>query len=559
MLAWFIAASLSLVSAGAMAKDLSIGLSQEPDTLHPVVTTMSAARAVVDMVTQPILAVNEAWQWECILCVRIPTLDNGDAKIVSEGGKKKLLVTWEILKDARWGDGQPVVGEDVKLAWEIGSTPTVTKGAPEAFDGIESIAIDPGNAKRFTIKYKELRYDYNQLDKSFSPIPAHIERPIWEKTKTATEAYEKNTLFVASPSTAGLYNGPYKVKELKPGSHIIVERNDKYHGKAAAFPTITFKIIPNTQSLEANLIAGSLDMTGGVGLTFDQVLAFKKRAAKDPSLDKRFRVVTAEDLIFEHIDFNLRDPRLADVEVRRALTMAVDRDKLCQALFDNIQKKAKSAYHPLSPYFAADLGELGFDPSGAEKILEQAGWKKGARGIREKDGKQLSFTIMSTSQNKVRELVQVFLQDAWKKIGVELSIKNQPARVFFGETLRRAEYGEMAMYATTITSPDDLQLAVFHSAKIPSEKTAFAGSNYSGWRNAKVDRLLDEAEVELDRGKRVALVRELLGEYGKELPQLPLYYRVAVAIVPRALAAGQGQADGYPWALKVQNWTWQTP
>jgi peptide/nickel transport system substrate-binding protein len=545
-----------LLAGVASAKDLTIGVSQEPDTLHPVITTMTVSQSMRNLVMLPIATPNEVWEWTCYLCTSIPSIDNGGAKVVEEGGKKKILVTWEIRPDAVWGDGKPVTGEDMKLAWEIGVTPTVTKGTPEAFDGIEAVEVDAKNPKRFTLKYKEVRYDYNQLNLSFVPIPAHIERPIWEKTKAQTEAYEKNTAYVTDPTNPALYNGPYKVKEIKPASHVLLERNPSYPGKAAAFPSVLFKIIPNTQTLEANLIAGSVDMTGGVGITFDQALAFQKRAKADPTLDKRFRIATHEDLIFEHIDFNLRDPRLAEVEVRRALMHAVDRDKLCQALFEGIQKPAASAYHPLSPYYTTDMPSYAYDPKKAEEILEAAGWKKAKGGIRAKDGKKLSFTIMTTSQNKVRELVQVYLQDAWKKIGVELSIKNQPARVFFGETLRRGEYGEMGMYATTLTSTDDIQLTSFHSGKIPSAANSYGGSNYGAWKNAKVDELLDKAQVELDPKKRAALVKEALKEYGKDLPQLPLYYRAAVAIVPRQLVLDQEGGVQYPVSLQITRWTW---
>lgn len=545
-----------LLAGVASAKDLTIGVSQEPDTLHPVITTMTVSQSVRNMVMLPIATPNEVWEWTCYLCTSVPSIENGGAKVVEEGGKKKILVTWEILPDAVWGDGKPVTGEDMKLAWEIGVTPTVTKGTPEAFDGIEAVDVDAKNPKRFTLKYKEVRYDYNQLNLSFVPIPAHIERPIWEKTKSQTEAYEKNTAYVKDPANPGLYNGPYTVKEIKPASHVLLERNPRYWGKAAAFPKVLFKIIPNTQTLEANLVAGSVDMTGGVGITFDQALAFQKRAKADPALDKRFRIATHEDLIFEHIDFNMRDPRIAEVEVRRALMHAVDRDKLCQALFEGLQKPAASAYHPLSPYYTTDMPTYAYDPKKAEEILEAAGWKKAADGIRAKDGKKLSFTIMTTSQNKVRELVQVYLQDAWKKIGVELSIKNQPARVFFGETLRRGEYGEMGMYATTLTSTDDIQLTSFHSGKIPSAANSYGGSNYGAWKNAKVDELLDKAQVELDPKKRVALVKESLGEYGRELPQLPLYYRAAVAIVPKQLVLNQRGGVQYPVSLEMTRWTW---
>lgn len=551
-----LAASVAPLARAEAPKVLTIGMSQEPDTLHPVISTMSVSQSIRNMTLLPIAAVNEAWKWECWLCVTIPTIENGGAKVVDDAGKKKIHVTWQIRPDAKWGDGHPVIGEDVRLAWQVGIAPTVTKGAPEAFDGVEDVILDQKDPKKFTLKFKEVRYDYNQIDMTFAPIPSHIEGPIFAKTKAQSSAYERQTAYISQPTNPGLYNGPYRVKEINASSHVLLERNPAYFGKPAAFPQILFKILPNTQALEANLLAGSIDMTGSVGITFDQGLAFKKRLAADPALARKFRVDTLEDLIFEHLDFNLRDPIMADIAVRQALMYAVDRPKLCQALFEGLQKPAAHAYHPLSPYFSKDVADYPFDPKKAAALLDAAGWKLGADGVRAKNGQRLKLSIMTTAQNKVRELVEVHLQEAWKKVGVELTIKNELARVFFGETLRRAQYGSMSMYATTLNSPDDIQLATFHSGKIPEASNAFAGSNYMAWKNKKVDALFDQAQTELDPKKRVALIDGVIKEYVKDLPQMPLYYRASVLIAPKALNAHQLAGVTYPHSLRVNQWTW---
>ncbi len=550
---------LAAWTASALAetpKLLTIGMSQEPDTLHPIISTMSASQAIRNMAVLPVAQVNEVWKWECWLCTGIPSIANGGAKVIDDHGKKKILVTWEIRKDANWGDGTPIIGEDMRLAWRVGTAATVTKGAPEAFDGVEDLVVDIQNPKRFTMKFKEVRYDYNQLDQSFVPLPSKIEGPIFERTKDQAGAYERQTAYVVTPSLPGLYNGPYMVKEINAASHVLLTRNPAYFGKPAAFPHILFKVLPNTQALEANLLAGSIDMTGSVGVTFDQALAFRKRLAGDPALAQKFRVETLDDLIFEHVDFNLRDPIVAELPVRQALMYSIDRPTLCKALFDGLQKPAAHAYHPLSPYFSKDVVDYPYDTAKAEALLDAAGWKKGSDGIRVKNGKRLAVSIMTTAQNKVRELVEVNLQASWKKIGVELSIKNELARVFFGETLRKAQFGSMGMYASTLSSPEDIQLATFHSSKIPTAANGWNGSNYMAWNNAKSDKLFDAAQVELDPTKRTALIQDAIKEYMADLPQLPLFYRADVMIAPVALNPHQEGGVRYPIGLRVERWTW---
>jgi peptide/nickel transport system substrate-binding protein len=228
---------------------------------------------------------------------------------------------------------------------------------------------------------------------------------------------------------------------------------------------------------------------------------------------------------------------------------------MCNALFEGKQKPAAHAFHPMSPYYSTDVKDYAFDLKAAEKLLDEAGWKKGGDGIRTKDGKRLSLQIMSTSQNKTRELVQVFLQEAWKKIGVQLTIRNEPARVFFGGTLAKREYGQLAMYATVLTSPGDIQYAGFHSSQMYRGGGTRAGSNYSGWENPKVDKWLETAKTELDEAKRKVIMKDVIQALVEDAPQIPLFYRVSLQVIPASLNANQATGVVYPSALKAQHWT----
>jgi peptide/nickel transport system substrate-binding protein len=534
---------------------LTIGLSQEPDTLHPVISTMDVSRIVRNTVLHPLGALNEQWKLECWLCVEIPTLDNGLAKIVPDAsGKAKLDVTWEIRPDATWGDGAPVTGEDVKLAWQVGTSPNVTNPSAAAFEGVESVTVDAKNPRRVTMRFKEPRYDFNELDLAFAPIASHIDGPIWERTKNTPQAYEKQSAYVTDPTNPGLYDAGYRVAEIKPGSHVLVVRNEKFYGKPAPIKSLLFKFIDNTQALEANLVSGNIDMIGGVGASFDQALAFEKRLKGDASLAKLYKVTFLDDLIYEHLDFNLEDPRVSEADVRRALTLAVDRTAMCKALFDLRQKPALHSFHPMAAYYTEDVAKYPYDVAKAEALLDAAGWKKGEGGVRAKNGVPLALQIGSTSANKSRELVEVYLQEAWRKIGVKLTIKNEPARTFFGETLPKRRYGQLAMYASTWGSGNDIQNASFESSQIPTAANGWAGSNYMGWKNAKVDAALTRAKAELDAAKRKTLMTDVVKEVAAELPQMPLYYRAAIQIVPTSLRVHQSGGMEYPVSLRAHLW-----
>lgn len=522
-------------NARALSNDqLTIGIAQEFESMNPIIQQMSASRYIGQMLGHPLVTLNENWKWVCLLCTEYPTIENGRAKIIEEGGKKKVVVSWEIKANAKWGDGKPVTGHDVKLGWEIGSSPNVAVGEKQIYTNVEAIEVDAANPKKFTTKYGESKYDFAKNMAQFYLIPNHIERAVWEKSKNEVEAYEKQTIFSTSPLTAGLYSGPYLLSNIKLGSHVTLTPNPHFYGKAPVIKKIVVKLIPDTATLEANLLSGTIDMISEMGLNFDQALMLEKRIKQDPVLSKKFDVVFKDGVIYEHIDLQLNNPILKDASVRRALLYAIDRDKLTQALFENRQKKALEYFHPSDPYFTEDVELYNHDPAKAESLLEEAGWKKGVDGYRYKSGQKLGFTLMTTAQDKTRELVEVFLQSEWKKIGIEIAIKNEPARVYFGETVRKGKYPAMALFAWT-NMPDNPPRSSLHSENIPTEKNGYSGQNSGGWVNAEADRLLEDVYLEFDINRRKDMMKKLMQLYMTDLPTLPLYMRAEIAVLPKVL------------------------
>lgn len=546
-----IALTAAMAATSASGAQLTVGTSQEFESLNPLIAQMSASTWTYLAVQRPVTSINPDWKWQCYLCVTLPTLENGLAKVIDEGGVKKMLVTWELKPEATWGDGKPVIAEDFKLSWEVGKDPSVQVGSRDTYERIETVEIDKANPKKFTVKLREARYDFNQLPVHL--LPSSVEGPIYLKSKGQPEAYEKNTAYTTDPGNPGLYNGPFAVKEIKLGSHIVLEKNAKFGGQAAAIDKVIVKYIPNTQTLEANLMSGTIDLVNEIGMTLDQALAFEKRIEKDAALKAKFKVIYNDGLIYEHVDFNLDNPILADVNVRKALIHAIDRDRLTQALFEGKQKKALSNIHPRDVYFTEDLVKYDYSVEKSKALLETAGWKLGASGIYEKDGKKLALSIMTTAQNKTRELVEVFIQSELKKIGVELAIQNEPARVFFGETMKRRKFPGLAMYAWT-SAPDAPPRTTLWSNEIPTEKNGWAGQNYPGWKNAKADEILVNIYKEFDLAQRQKLMVELQKLYTDEAPVIPLYMRSEIVIVPTALKNFRMSGHQYYSTLEIETW-----
>src|SRR5260370_5080998 len=154
---------------------------------------------------------------------------------------------------------------------------------------------------------------------------------------------------------------------------------------------------------------------------------------------------------------------------------------------------------------------------------------------------------MATAGDPSRELVEQVLQSQWRRIGVEARIRNEPARVLFGETLRHRHF-ELAMYAW-ISSPENVPRSILHSSEIPSPANAFAGENLPGFSSPEMDRIIDALEVELDRDKRHALWAEAQPLYATELPSLPLYFRSSGFFLPKWLSGAHPTGNQYPTPL----------
>ncbi|MEM7123887.1 MAG: peptide ABC transporter substrate-binding protein, partial [Pseudomonadota bacterium] len=407
------------------------------------------------------------------------------------------------------------------------------------------LTIDVKDKKTFTLHVNKLDYQYQSLN-GFTVLPAHVE----SFAIADPENYRHQTAFDRDPTNPGLWNGPYRVTAVETGSYIVLERNPHWWGEEPQFDRITVRAIENTSALQANLLSGSVDyVPGELGLSLDQGLYLQER------FGDRYDVVFKPGLQYEHIDVLLSNPILADVGVRRALLYAADRSAIVASLFDDKNIVANGFVHPLDPMHADDLPTYPYDPDKARELLEAAGWTTiGADGIRRNAaGDRLSLTLMSTAGNYERGLVEQVLQYGWRQIGIETIIENQPPRVLFGNTISRREYKALAMFAW-FSSPENLPKSTLYSTRIPTAENGWSGQNYTGFSDPEVDRLIDEAEVELDVDKRKDLWRRLQVIYADQLPVLPLYFRASAYVTPHWLTGIRPTGNQFPSTLWVEEW-----
>jgi peptide/nickel transport system substrate-binding protein len=535
--------SVALAPDASAKDDLVIGITQFPSTFHPSIDAMVAKSFILAMAQRPFTAYDKDWTLVCMLCTELPTLENGGAKREkTPDGKDGIAVTYKIQPGASWGDGVPVTTKDVIFTWKVGLEPKSGVGEAELYRRI--LKIDALDDKTFTFHVDRVTFDYNAIN-GFRLLPEHLEAAAF----ASPVDYHARTRFDADTTNPGLYFGPYRIAQVSPGAFVLLEPNPTWYGAKPYFKRILVKVIENTAALEANLLSGGIDyIAGELGLTLDQALAF------ETAHGDRFHVLYKPGLTYEHIDLDLDNPVLADLRLRRALALALDRAVIDKQLFAGHQPPATSFVNPLDWVYAKDLPGIGYDPKQAAALLEEAGWHAGPDGLRRNEkGEKLTLELMTTAGNRMRELVEQVLQSQWHAVGIEVRLRNEPARVFFGDTVSHRKFSAMAMYAW-VSSPENVPRSALHSSEVPSAANGWSGQNYTDYKNPAMDKLIDTVEIELDRAKRLELWHRIQALYIEDLPVIPLFYRVDPFVIPKWLAGIEPTGNEDPSSLWVESW-----
>ncbi|KJY76320.1 peptide ABC transporter substrate-binding protein [Vibrio nigripulchritudo] len=546
-----LAGAAALMSGQALSADdkLTLGISQYPSTLHPIIDNMVAKTYTHGFTFRDTIGFDQQWKLMCFLCEEVPSFENGLAVVVDrphakEGESEKgVKITVKFKKDLFWGDGTPITTKDVKFWYDVATSSEVQGNAGlSTYQHMEKLEVVDDYTVNVYVDRVSYKYNAYYIP---SVLPRHVEESVFNANP---KEYHLKTKYVTDPTNAALYNGPYTIKNLKQGQFVILGLNEHWKGKQPHFGNITIKTVSDTQALQANLLSGDVDyIPGEMGLTLDQALQFEKKFGNKYDVDIR------PAALYEHLDVQLQNEHLQDVRVRQALLFGLDRELLTKKLFAGKQKVANSNVSPLDASFDPNAPSYSYDPEKAKALLKEAGYKL-VNGVQMKNGKPLEIEFMTTSGNKTRELVQQFAQGQWKKVGIKTIINNQTARVYFGTTLNQRQHKGLAMFAWG-SSPEQLPRTTLHSEYIPTKENGWSGQNYAGYKNPKMDELINKIDEELNFEKRMELWKEFQNLYATELPALPLYYRSDSYIKPKWLKGiaptGHQNYSSY-WA---ENWT----
>ena len=540
-----VAAQQSRPAAGR--DQVVLGISQEPDFLNPMFAEMAASVSVLSTIFTIDVQRDNTWKLFPQGVAYLPTLKDGTWKLNGDA----MTLIWKV-KPRNWHDGTPVTCADFVFVHNVARNEQVPVIVRDLTTRISNIVCTSGaSGTDITVNWKE-RYAYANLSiTEYGALPRHaLERFYRANPSKLNEAPYGNDPRI----TIG--DGAYKMVEWRKGASMTVEAvaNHPILG-TPKIKRITWRFIPDTNALVANMLSGAIDAIGTIGISFDQALQLQKQAAG------RFKVFFEPGLTWEHIDFNLDNPVLQDVRVRRAIAHGINREQMVQQLFEGKQPVSHTYLPPLHPgYPKKDQGltKYAHDPARARALLQEAGFTPGPDGVmRNAQGQRLALELNTTAGNRVREQMEQIIQQQLREIGIAITIQNYPARVYFSDITNKRKYPAMAMYAWGLSPLSDCD-QLYTSDAIPNESNGWAGQNYPGYKNADIDKTCKAASREVDEAKRNQLLNQTAQLFSRDIPALPLYVRASVAAAKPGLQGFTAVAlSGTYETWNVHRWTWQ--
>ncbi|HVZ45398.1 MAG TPA: peptide ABC transporter substrate-binding protein [Ramlibacter sp.] len=477
-----------------------------------------------------------------VLAAGIPTRENGG---VSADGTS---VTWKLKQGVTWHDGQPFTADDCVATWEFVSHPQAATVTGGSYRGLTVTRVDSHTIR--IVFAKPTPFWASPFVGAIGMILPrhHFGAYIGAKSREAP----------ANLRPVG--TGPYRFVDFRPGDFVRAELYRDYHmPNRPYFDAVEIKGGGDaTSAARAVLQTGDFDHAGNI-LVEDDVLRRMEEGGTG-----HVRTVQGGDI--EFMLLNMTDPwsefegerahaktrhfAFSDPAVREAMSLLVDRAELQRFVYGRSGTATPNILNN-PERFRSPNNRMVFDTERAAALLEAAGWKPGADGIREKAGRRLKFEFQ-TSVSAPRQKAQAVIKQAARAAGVELELKTVIPSVYFSSDVANPNtyskfWSDMQMYAHPQTQPDPERFMFqFRAAEIPTKANKWQGRNIARWTHPEYERACAAAEAELDPAARAALFIRMNDIVVRDHAVIPLVLRSRVSVSANDLVAPMS-----PWDLDL--------
>jgi peptide/nickel transport system substrate-binding protein len=411
-----------------------------------------------------------------------------------------LTYVFHLHPGVRFHDGRPLTSRDVKWTFDSLLQSKIPSSKGDSYRFVDHIDAPDDLTVVFHLKEPFATLLWNLSEGAIGIVP-----------------YGSGTEITRHP----IGSGPFRFVSAELDKEVVLERNPDYWAEKPRIERVRFLVVPDENTIALELRKGSADAAMNA-VNPDVVLTLER----DPQL----AVLRAPGTVIAYLSFNLRDPILQDVRVRRAIAYAIDRQPIVEYLLRGFAEPANSILPTQSWAYDGKVPVYNHDPAKARALLDAAGYP-------EKNGTRFHLVMKTSSQEGTRLLVAV-LQQQLRDVGITLDIRTFEFATFYADVSR----GLFQLYSMRwIGGNEDPDIFdyVFHSSKIPPK-----GGNRGFYLSARVDSLIDHARQEIDPQIRKELYAEIQQILAEEVPSINLWYLDNVLVCNRRVKNVELSASG---------------
>jgi len=378
---------------------------------------------------------------------------------VYDGGKR---IRFHLRKNVTWHDGKPLDSRDVEYTYRVYVDPKTP--TPWASD---------------FLKLKELRLlDDHTLDACYDePFAPALES--WDQAILPRHLLDGTDIAKSTLQREPVGTGPYRFKMWAGGERISLTANPDYFEGSPGICQIVVRVIPDPATMFLLLKAGEVDRMDLTPMQY-------RRQTDSEWFASHFKKYQYLHFGYTYLGYNLQDWKFKDRRVRRALTHAIDREKIVKTVLLGLGQVAHSPYKPDTPWYHSEVETFPYDPEKARTLLAECGWADtDGDGVLDKDGQPFEFTIVTNQGNEMRKNAATLIQRDLKRVGIRVRIRVIEWAALIKNFIHKRKFEACLLGWRIPVDPN--QRDIWHS-----EKIAEPGLNFVTYVNPEVDKLLEQ-------------------------------------------------------------------
>lgn len=497
---------------------LKIGLLSKPDTLNILSFRIPTANWVNAAVNRSLIVrPTETGDYEPVAVESIPTYFNGGITDVVEGGETLMKTCWKIRDDIFWGDGTPLTGFDYKFTYEISQDPRSNPTDMEANAAIARIEVDPSDSRTFAIFYRNRAWNFHQ--RIGRAMPAHLEGPVWDDCCRTGKRYDAETLYKTSPTTPGLYCGPFMVVHYE-ADHMLLQKNPYWNGHV------------ENEQLEVRFLAGptdprllDVDIVGSPGVVHANldVIAQQLKDTHDVHVRHGYWV--------HQLAFNTQEGPCSDKRVRQTIAHVLGRMDLVELTTGPLGARCNSLMsRKLSEYI--DDGKPSLKPLPAVF-----------------DALEVPFHFLS---NPRAHRMFDELDAALRPFGILLKKHAHSSGKYFFE-LRSGLLTGAYLFSSAVTREPFLE-EWFGAGSIADPAQGNQGENWSKWSRPELTECVDAWLREFDFDSRLRSYAKFKKLFAEDVPAIPLAYGPHATLAKKGMVGISPPIGPYHESVAIETW-----